>query len=430
MKKNKLILFIPLLFTFSIFSQSGWVIHNSGTNQHLSSVFFTDLNTGYIAGAGYTILKTTNAGLNWINISISGINNFSSIYFIQNTGYVVSFNGGIYKTTNGGLNWSQQISGTNFNSYNVFFIDSDTGYIGGDTGDPPNSIILKTTNGGITWQSLSLPNPFYSLRSMYFINYNTGYAAGSVGRIIKTTTGGASWSFQDVLPVTNFFLSIYFANLNTGYVVGGETAGGTIFKTTNSGTTWINQISGLTDNLFSVFVPVQIGSDTVFTVGNHGKILKTINGGVSWNYQISGTTNYLSSVFFINTLTGYSVGSNGTILKTTTSGLTVIQPISSEIPKAFSLSQNYPNPFNPSTTIKFDIPKAGIVTLKIYDIIGKEIYTINEFKTAGQYEFTFDASNYASGLYFYKLVVGDNTNNGGSNSGQGFALTKKMVLVK
>jgi len=95
-----------------------------------------------------------------------------------------------------------------------------------------------------------------------------------------------------------------------------------------------------------------------------------------------------------------------------------ILQISSECPKQFSLSQNFPNPFNPTTAIKFDIPKAGNVSLKIYDILGKEVYSINEFKSTGQYEFTFDATNYASGLYFYKLESGT------------FTETKKMILTK
>ena len=98
--------------------------------------------------------------------------------------------------------------------------------------------------------------------------------------------------------------------------------------------------------------------------------------------------------------------------------LTGITKISSEVPGEFSLSQNYPNPFNPSTTIKFDIPKAGNVLLKIYDITGKEVYLINDFKAAGQYETTFDASNFASGVYYYKLESGS------------FTETKKMVLIK
>jgi uncharacterized protein YdaL len=101
-----------------------------------------------------------------------------------------------------------------------------------------------------------------------------------------------------------------------------------------------------------------------------------------------------------------------------TNMLVGINKLSTEIPNEYNLYQNYPNPFNPSTSIKFDIPKNGMMSLKIYDTEGKEVYSINEFKPAGQYEFTFDASNYASGLYFYKL------------ESTGFTETKKMVLIK
>jgi len=107
---------------------------------------------------------------------------------------------------------------------------------------------------------------------------------------------------------------------------------------------------------------------------------------------------------------------NGVLYGDTT--LTGINQFSSKIPDKFSLSQNYPNPFNPTTSIKFDIPKAGNVSFKIYDIAGKEIYSVNEFKSAGQYAFTFDVSNYATGVYFYKLESGT------------FTETKKMVLIK
>ena len=87
--------------------------------------------------------------------------------------------------------------------------------------------------------------------------------------------------------------------------------------------------------------------------------------------------------------------------------------------KEYSLEQNYPNPFNPRTNIKFQLPKSGFVTLKVYDILGKEITTlINEDKAQGQYEVNFDASSLASGVYIYKINAGD------------FNSTKKMILVK
>ncbi|MFA6978909.1 MAG: T9SS type A sorting domain-containing protein [Ignavibacteriaceae bacterium] len=91
----------------------------------------------------------------------------------------------------------------------------------------------------------------------------------------------------------------------------------------------------------------------------------------------------------------------------------------SDAPKVFALSQNYPNPFNPSTKIKFSIPQTSFVTLKVYDMLGKEIITlINEEKTIGNYEIDFNASNLSSGVYFYKIQASS------------FIDTKKFILLR
>jgi hypothetical protein len=97
-----------------------------------------------------------------------------------------------------------------------------------------------------------------------------------------------------------------------------------------------------------------------------------------------------------------------------------VQTISNEIPAAYSLQQNFPNPFNPTTKIRFALPKNDNVTLKIYDITGREVATVinNEFTSAGLKEVEFNASNIASGVYYYVLKSGN------------FTDTKKMVLVK
>ncbi|HZW40007.1 MAG TPA: T9SS type A sorting domain-containing protein [Ignavibacteriaceae bacterium] len=85
----------------------------------------------------------------------------------------------------------------------------------------------------------------------------------------------------------------------------------------------------------------------------------------------------------------------------------------------FSLEQNYPNPFNPSTTIKYTLPKQGLVTIKIYDVLGKEIaQLVNEEKQSGEYEVEFNGSSLSSGIYYYKIQAGE------------FVQTKKMVLMK
>ena len=89
------------------------------------------------------------------------------------------------------------------------------------------------------------------------------------------------------------------------------------------------------------------------------------------------------------------------------------------IPKEYALAQNYPNPFNPSTIINWEMPQAGLVTLKIYDVLGREIVTlINEELNAGNHEATFNASGISSGIYFYQLKANN------------YIQTKKMILMK
>jgi hypothetical protein len=96
-----------------------------------------------------------------------------------------------------------------------------------------------------------------------------------------------------------------------------------------------------------------------------------------------------------------------------------IENPNSQIPNVYALNQNYPNPFNPTTSISFALPKAGVVELKVYDILGKEVATlVNGFNQAGSHTVNFDASGLSSGIYFYTLKSAD------------FTDTKKMVLVK
>jgi len=88
-------------------------------------------------------------------------------------------------------------------------------------------------------------------------------------------------------------------------------------------------------------------------------------------------------------------------------------------PVKYNLAQNYPNPFNPTTKISFDISKSGLVSLKVYDMLGREVRTlVNEVKSAGSYTVDFNASDFSSGVYFYKLKAGD------------FSDTKKLILMK
>jgi hypothetical protein len=100
-------------------------------------------------------------------------------------------------------------------------------------------------------------------------------------------------------------------------------------------------------------------------------------------------------------------------------GVGGVENNTSTIPAEYRLSQNYPNPFNPVTKISFDIPKQGFVSLKIYDVLGREVRTlVNEVKNAGSYTVDFNGAELASGVYFYRLEV------------NGFVDVKRMMLIK
>jgi hypothetical protein len=102
----------------------------------------------------------------------------------------------------------------------------------------------------------------------------------------------------------------------------------------------------------------------------------------------------------------------------TTVPLVVIN-ISSEIPTEYKLYSNYPNPFNPTTSIRYDIPRSGNVLLRVFDALGREVETlVNEKQTSGTFEATWNASQFPSGVYFYKLVT------------DGFSETKRMLMIK
>jgi hypothetical protein len=111
-------------------------------------------------------------------------------------------------------------------------------------------------------------------------------------------------------------------------------------------------------------------------------------------------------------------GFDAFVFRLNTAGTVDVKPVNA-VPEAYRLSQNYPNPFNPSTTIKFALPHAGPVTLRVYNVLGEEVVTlISGEHPAGTFEASWDASGLPSGVYFYRLTAGE------------YIQTKKMVLMK
>jgi hypothetical protein len=192
-----------------------------------------------------------------------------------------------------------------------------------------------------------------------------------------------------------------------------------ILRTTNGGETWASQSIATAYYLWGVSF---IDSNVATVVGSGGTILRTTDGGETWTSQSSGTTHNLYAVSFTDANTGTAVGEYGTILRTTTGGVTGVKNVPNsedDMPNQFVLEQNYPNPFNPSTIISYRLPTNVLVTLTVYDVLGREVWIpVNERQTAGTHSVTFDASNLPGGVYFYRLQAGP------------YVETKKLILLR
>jgi photosystem II stability/assembly factor-like uncharacterized protein len=420
MNKLTFLLFSALLLNFNI--NSAWYPQTSGTTQTLNSVYFTSSNIGYVVGNNGIILKTTDKGARW-NIQVSGTtSNLYSVRFLDaQNGFAVGDNV-FLKTTNGGVSWILNTTSLSYSAKTVFFINQNTGYAAGG-----NGTISKTINGGSVWVAF-LVEPYTMFTSLYFTNPSTGFAVGLTGMYLKTTNGGNSW-FSKYADASKNYYSVQFVNENTGYITGGW-VNSTVMKSENAGNTWTNLFS----NAFGVrlYSGSFIDAEKGYVCGRYGTILRTSDGGSTWLNETSGTTAFLYGIHYLNEQAAYAVGDGGTILSTVS--VIGISQISSYIPSEFTLSQNYPNPFNPITKISFSIPLLrgvsevdglpaagrGVLTkLTVFDILGREsAILVNQELSPGTYEVDFDAGNLSSGTYFYRLQSGD------------YVETKKMTVVK
>lgn len=397
-----------LLSVVNSFSQ--WVQQQSGTIHALRSVYFLNENTGFTCGYN-TVLKTTNGGVNWQDNFLQGSHN--NIKFTDNqTGYICSDSGKIFKTADAGANWQTLVSGTTEHLYSMDFLDANTGIAAGN-----NKTILKTTNAGLNWYNTANFVWEINLLGCKIVDSANYFASGNESFIMRTTNAGLNWVEYTHGEVNPLFV-VEFINNNTGWATG---CCGMFMATTNGGVNWTYEY--YLSLGFTFYTMQFINQHTGYVAGDNGMIFRTTNGGLWWDSTVTDTYQSIYSIHMLNSNTGWVTGGYGTIYKTTNGGGTGytigISQISAEVPKKFELYQNYPNPFNPNTKIKFSIPGAGFVELKIYNVIGKEVaQLVSSDLRHGVYEADFDAANLSSGIYFCKLTY------------SGISYTKKMILIK
>jgi len=414
MKKIFYSIIISIFLQSVICSQQGWQLIYSFP-EDVGAICFIDKNIGF-AGSGFSaatkrIMKTTDAGNTWTDLII--INNaITRIYFYNYTlGFAIGENGTFYKTTDSGVSWNLIQLGQTETFRGIYFYNEQIGWIcvGSDK-------IISTTNGGNNWES-SFTTGSVANYDIEFVNESIGFTVGVYARMYSSIDGGATWN-EMMAPLAASMFDIEFFDQINGIIVGGTG----IARTLNGGNVWSQVLNSGGSQLNSVRT---FGSKFAWAVGQD-KIYYSSNSGDTWTSQSFTPYSYLQQVSCVDSITVWVLGDRK-LYGTTSGGVTDVNNETTFYPEKFSLSQNFPNPFNPATTITYQIPHAGFVTLKVYDILGREIATlVNEEKPAGSFEVQFNGNGLTSGIYFYQIKAGDPS----TSSGQGYSETKKMILLK
>ncbi|MBN1633584.1 MAG: T9SS type A sorting domain-containing protein [Ignavibacteria bacterium] len=423
-----------------------------------SKVFMLDASRGWAVDTYGYVVRTTNGGTNFLSARIV-TDTLSSVHFISSTlGFIAGDAGRIYKSVNGGANWTLLTSNTTEKLRCVACINTNIIYATGNYGT-----ILSTMNSGTNWSIQTKTSSH--LNSIKFFSPTNGFIAGDNGTILgREPSPGNINVGTDTLrtgyPFYTFYMDSRTQMLYTAseLIAGGGSSNGAIinkisFYVTSFASQTMNEfeikLQNYTNNILTGFVfdnwtTVYQSNENIFQTGWKTFVLP-------YPYLWDGVNSLLIDICFNNT----SYTSNSYVAATSSSGRTVHQHQdltsgngctdlltgsiqsnrpnisltadivtnkkneSANIPSEYALHQNYPNPFNPVTKIKFDLPKNGFTTLKIYNMLGQEISVlVNENKNAGSYLIDFNAGNLPSGTYFYKLISGN------------YGEIRKMVLIR
>ena len=415
------ILFYVFSFT-QIYAQGNWVKQNSPTSDQFYKAVYTDTTNIWVCGGNGTIIHTSNGGLNWFKQNTNTDFQILSMSFINNRlGWAIAnklnyANPVIYKTTNGGNNWNYtDYPDTNLIFYDICFLDSLYGFISGNSG-----LFLRTTNGGLNWRSGKMDTTIFSnlsIRNIFPVNKKIIYGCGGqmdiAGMVWKSEDSGKNFTSKIIAPepITKLIKLDSVIIIGTG---GDYEFGASLVKTTSSGLNWIYDPIPY----FGIGFDIAVRTKTEWWIGLgfSNMLTYTTNSGINWNSVQMPDSSGIYQIIFPDSLHGWAFGTYGSIYRyyKTTSSVTNNE---NNLPKTFKLNQNYPNPFNSSTIIRFSLPEngksengkwkmeSGLVTLKVFDILGKEIaILVNEKLRPGTYEKPFSNNHLPSGIYFYQLL--------------------------
>jgi photosystem II stability/assembly factor-like uncharacterized protein len=423
-----------------------WQFLNSPSDNNFLSIGKNGLGDIYIGDDSGNIYNSRDTGKTWTtehvaDLPINSIFPFNGpivegvpiLYALTTYSlYVKSFSSNSWEEW-GPLGYFYGLGGGAFKGG---FSEDGTAFIVGVEGDfVALSTIIRLRLFDSHWYSVGPTNEFGELYGLSIPSSNIIYTCGVNGKILKSVNSGDSW-FSLKVPTSQALHAINFFDNERGFGVGDS---GIILYTENGGTSSTN----FPPSAFHLLEPVNEDSLSV---------ARSIT--FKWQEAVDPDNDPVNYTLLISADSGTTWTSFGPVTDTTS--LQIQNPVlipgryfwtviandgmhatpsldvfaftiysvaevdeSGNNPNTFSLFQNYPNPFNPTTSIEYRVGSSEYVTLKVYDVLGREVATlVNEEKLPGEYEIEFDGSQLSSGIYFYKLTSGN------------FIETKKMIYLK
>jgi len=467
---------------FSSNSGATWSVRLTGTTANLRTVYFLDAQRGWIGGSNGTLRRTTDGGASWsaANIAPSTKAIYRSILFAsEQKGIVLDYYGKIFRTIDGGNSWGLVKDLRNLGwGPHLWTVGATGGQRFVVCGS--RAVLLVSTDDGVTWNSQkpNLPQQYY-IPSRNIIATIPGTVTSekecvmvahydSYSNAPMTLAPGAddnATGTAAVMEAARIMRGFQFRSTVKLVAVSGEELG--MFGSHHYVETALSEKRNIVGAVNGDMIGYPFKSDTArLVLGSYLQRNRLVDSALVYNTRygigltlVTDVDSTGASDYGPFAIAGYDAldvaeatapeiwgGSNPYYHKTTDTWdklhagmirrgaqlmLAVVAemagpvslinslPLQAQVPDHFSLSQNYPNPFNPTTTITFGIPVSAHVSLKIYDLMGREVATLVDAPgPAGVHTVVWNASSMPSGVYYYRLSASE------------FVQTRAMVLVR
>ncbi|HEY9167510.1 MAG TPA: T9SS type A sorting domain-containing protein [Candidatus Kryptonia bacterium] len=415
----------------------GW-IHTNTLNGHSAIRLLVSDSLVFAGTDSAGVYISSDDGASWTQSS-RGLGNVyvASLATNGNSIYAGTWKDGIFRSTDSGSSWWEAHNGIPINSSVLCLLaDGWNIYAGmsplyaGDLGG-----VFRSTDNGVHWSTADTIWGETSVQSLALAG-NT-LVAGTTNGIYISTDSGTSWKHVDSSSCATTLIDVwalhasgnnFYAGINWHYTSTSESSEGLYFST-DHGLTWISaygwgsverggfsvrSIVSSENTLFIAAAQEYSFHHTLFGVfvsSDSGKTVTSVSEGLIDSL-------FISSLAISN---GYVIaGTQNGIYRRPLSEMITGAPVTHEpVPGSFNLSQNFPNPFNPTTVINYQLSAASYVSLKVYDVLGREVATlVNERENAGAHVAAFNGARLPSGVYFCRISAGS------------YASTRKMLLMK